>query len=145
VQEFSLTPPASLEDFPAIDVWTNAYPQRDYTIHIDVPEFTSVCPKTGLPDFATITVDYVPDEVCVELKSFKYYTLAFRNFGLFYESVINKILDDIVKAANPRFIEVSGTFTARGGIGTTVTAQWSQPEAMSEDEMTDLLDEASKD
>lgn len=120
--------PKTAEDFPAIEVWPNAYPQRDYTIHIEVPEFTSVCPKTGLPDFATIEVDYIPNEVCVELKSFKYYLLAYRNFGMFYESIVNKILDDIVKAAYPRTLSVTGSFTPRGAIATTVTTDWTNPD-----------------
>jgi 7-cyano-7-deazaguanine reductase len=105
-----------------IEVFENLHPNRNYVISISVPEFTSVCPKTGLPDFGTITIDYVPDKTCIELKAFKYYMLGFRNMGMFYENVVNRILDDIVAACNPRYMEVSGDFTARGGISTTVTA-----------------------
>jgi 7-cyano-7-deazaguanine reductase len=122
-----LVNPTSLDNFPEIETWPNAYPEREYTIHIELPEFTSVCPKTGLPDFATIHIDYIPGEVCVELKSLKYYLLAYRNFGLFYESVVNKIMDDIIKAASPRTITVTGEFTARGGLATSITAEWSNP------------------
>ena len=112
--------------FPEIDVFDNRYPERDYVISIQVPEFTSVCPKTGLPDFGVIEIDYVPDKVCIELKAFKYYMLAYRNCGIFYENVVNKVLDDIVAKCNPRFIEVTGNFGARGGITTSVTANWRQ-------------------
>lgn len=108
--------------FPAVEVFPNKYPDRDYVITIDVPEFTSVCPKTGLPDFGTITIDYVPDAQCIELKAFKYYMLGFRNHGIFYENVVNKVLDDIIATADPRAIRVTGEFGARGGISTTVTA-----------------------
>ncbi len=112
--------------FPAVEVFPNQYPDRDYVITIDVPEFTSVCPKTGLPDFGTLTIDYVPDAQCIELKAFKYYMLAFRNHGIFYENVVNKVLDDIVAVAAPRAIRVTGEFSARGGISTTVTVSDSQ-------------------
>lgn len=105
-----------LETFP------NPRPERDYTIEIDCPEFTSVCPKTGLPDFGTITIRYVPDELCVELKSLKYYLLEYRHEGIFYEAATNRILDDLVAACSPRRMEVVGAFTARGGITTTVRA-----------------------
>jgi 7-cyano-7-deazaguanine reductase len=105
-----------LETFP------NPRPERDYTIEIDCPEFTSVCPKTGLPDFGTITIRYVPDQLCVELKSLKYYLLEYRNEGIFYEAATNRILDDLVAACAPRRMEVVGAFTARGGISTTVRA-----------------------
>lgn len=109
-----------------IELFENLYAKRDYTITIDVPEFTSVCPKTGLPDFGTIQVRYVPDTHCIELKSFKYYILKFRNEGIFYEQVVNKILDDIVAACNPRYVSVEGNFTARGGISTVVQATHQQ-------------------
>jgi 7-cyano-7-deazaguanine reductase len=114
-------------ELPTIEVWENLNAHRNYVISISVPEFTSVCPKTGLPDFGTITLDYVPDEVCVELKAFKYYILGFRNMGIFYENVVNKILDDVVKACNPRYLKVTGDFTARGGIATKVVATHVQP------------------
>jgi len=112
--------------FPAVEIFPNQYVDRDYVITIDVPEFTSVCPKTGLPDFGTITIEYVPDAQCIELKAFKYYMLAFRNHGIFYENVVNKVLDDIVAAADPRAIRVTGEFSARGGISTSVTVSQTQ-------------------
>lgn len=108
--------------FPPIEVFPNQVTGRRYTITIDCPEFTSVCPKTGLPDFGTIIIEYVPDRQCIELKAFKYYLLAYRNHGIFYEHVTNKILDDIVEACDPHWIEVRGEFKARGGISTTVRA-----------------------
>lgn len=107
-----------------IEVWNNQYPDRDYTITIDIPEFTCICPKTGLPDFAAITVRYIPDELCVELKSLKYYEIFYRNVGIFHENVVNKFLDDLVKACSPRWMEVVGEFNARGGIKTTVRAEY---------------------
>lgn len=113
---------AKTTEFPVIEVFANQYPTRNYVITVEVPEFTSVCPKTGLPDFGAITIDYVPDQYCLELKAFKYYTLAYRNHGIFYENVVNKILEDIVAAAKPRYVEVTGEFNARGGLSTSVTA-----------------------
>ena len=107
----------SLETFP------NPRPERDYEIEIRCPEFTSMCPKTGLPDFGTISIRYVPDAACVELKSLKYYLMSYRNEGIFYEAATNRILDDLVAACQPRRITVTGDFTARGGITTTVTAR----------------------
>ena len=109
-----------------IETFNNAYPDREYQITISCSEFTSVCPKTGLPDFGTIIVEYIPDKKCIELKSLKYYLLGYRNEGIYYEMVINKILDDLVDACQPRWIEVTGEFTARGGIETTVSASYSQ-------------------
>lgn len=120
------SPDVSLTEFPPIEVWENKYADRNYVISISTPEFTSVCPKTGLPDFGTIEIDYVPDKVCIELKAFKYYLLAYRNHGMFYENVINKILDDIVAACNPRYIDITGDFTPRGGISTSVNVSWRQ-------------------
>lgn len=109
------TPSADqLETFP------NPSPGRDYTIEIVCPEFTSVCPKTGQPDFGIITYTYTPGEKCVELKSLKLYLQRFRNQGIFYEAVVNRLLDDFVAAANPRRCEVVGSFTPRGGISTVV-------------------------
>ena len=108
---------------PRIDAWRNQYPERDYVITIDIPEFTSICPKTGLPDFATVVIRYIPDRQCLELKSLKYYTIFFRDIGIFNEHVVNKILDDIVAACAPRWAEVVGEFNARGGIKTTVKAE----------------------
>lgn len=108
-----------------LEVFDNSFPQRDYLIEIVNPEFTSVCPKTGLPDFGILTVRYVPDKVCIELKSLKYYFLAFRNAGIFYENVTNRILDDLVAVLQPREITVISAWKARGGITETVTAQYS--------------------
>jgi 7-cyano-7-deazaguanine reductase len=109
---------------PAIETWENQFP--DYEIEIAIPEFTSVCPKTGLPDFGTITVRYIPNKLCLELKSFKEYTLAYRNLGIFYENVINRFLKDIVATVKPVSIEVMGEFTPRGGLQSTITASWSK-------------------
>ncbi len=117
---------AALETFP------NPRPERDFEIAIDFPEFTSVCPKTGLPDFGTIRVHYVPDTRCIELKSLKFYFLAFRNEGIFYEAVTNAILDDLVAACEPRHMTVVGDFTARGGLTTKVTAQYRKPHGRTE-------------
>jgi len=108
---------------PKIETWKNQYPDRDYVIRIDIPEFTSICPKTGLPDFANILIRYVPDVECAELKSLKYYTLFYRDIGIFNEHVINKILDDFAKCCNPRWAEIIGEFNARGGIKTTVRVE----------------------
>lgn len=107
---------------PEIETWRNQYPHREYSIEVIIPEFTSICPKTGLPDFGTIRIAYVPHEKCVELKSLKLYIHAFRNLGIFYENAVNKILDDFVRACQPRRAEVVGEFTPRGGISTVVTA-----------------------
>lgn len=109
---------------PAIETWKNQYPDRDYVITIGIPEFTCICPKTGLPDFADITVRYIPDSLCIELKSLKYYTIFYRDVGIFNEHVTNKMLDDIVKACKPRWAEITGKFNARGGITTTVKAEY---------------------
>lgn len=105
-----------------IDTFPNPNPERDYTIEINTPEFTCVCPMTGQPDFADITLRYVPDELCVELKSLKLYFWSYRDEGAFHEAVTNRILDDIVAAINPRQAEVVGKFNVRGGLYTTVTA-----------------------
>ena len=109
-----------LETFP------NPRPERDFEIAIDCPEFTSMCPKTGLPDFGVIRIRYTPDALCIELKSLKYYLLEFRNKGIFYEAVTNQILDDLVGACRPRRMTVVGDFTARGGITTKVTAEFTR-------------------
>jgi 7-cyano-7-deazaguanine reductase len=105
-----------------LETFSNPRPGRDYEIAISCPEFTSVCPKTGLPDFGEIRITYVPGDLCVELKSLKYYMNAFRNRGIFYESVTNQILDDLVAALRPRRVTVVGDFSVRGGIKTVVTA-----------------------
>jgi 7-cyano-7-deazaguanine reductase len=106
-----------LETFP------NPAPERDYNIEHVAPEFTSVCPKTGQPDFATITLDYVPDALCVELKSLKLYYNSFRNEGIYYEAVINRMLDDFVAVLSPRYVRVAGEFNVRGGISSLVSAE----------------------
>ena len=113
-------------ELPSLEAWENQYPDRDYTIHIDIPEFTCVCPKTGLPDFATLSVEYVPDKVCVELKSLKLYIVAFRDVGIFHEHVVNRLRDDLVAALAPRELTVNGEFGMRGGIRTTVAVRWPQ-------------------
>jgi 7-cyano-7-deazaguanine reductase len=107
---------------PEIETWPNQY--ADYEIEIVMPEFTSVCPKTALPDFGKIVLRYVPDKKCLELKSYKMYLLAFRDLGIFQENVVNRILRDVVKAANPMSATVVGDFTARGGLTTLVTASF---------------------
>jgi 7-cyano-7-deazaguanine reductase len=112
---------ATLETFP------NPRPERDYQIDIRCPEFTSVCPKTGLPDFGEIQISYTPDQACIELKSLKYYLLDYRNQGIFYEAATNRILDDLVAACRPRRMRVTGAFSARGGITTTVVADYTAP------------------
>ena len=106
----------------AIETFPNPRPERDFDIDIECPEFTSMCPKTGLPDFGTIHISYVPDDRCIELKALKYYLLEFRDKVIFYESVTNQILDDLVAVCSPRRMKVVGAFTPRGGIRTTVTA-----------------------
>ncbi len=108
-----------------LETFENQHPGRDYTIEIVCPEFTSVCPKTGQPDFGTLTFTYVADEKCVELKSLKSYLQQFRNEGIFYENVTNRILDDLTAVLQPRRMELVAAFTARGGITTTVTATFS--------------------
>ena len=106
-----------------LETFDNPCPERDYQIEIVCPEFTSVCPKTGQPDFGTLTILYTPDRLCVELKSLKLYLQAFRNEGVFYETVTNRILDDLVAVLAPRWMKLETSFTPRGGILTTVTAQ----------------------
>jgi 7-cyano-7-deazaguanine reductase len=112
---------STLETFP------NPRPERDYEIVTRFPEFTSVCPKTGLPDFGEIRVTYVPDQTCIELKSLKFYFLEFRDRGIFYEAATNQILDDLVEACQPRRMTVVGDFSARGGLKTTVVASYDGP------------------
>ena len=113
----STQPSKSLETFP------NPHPERDYTIHMEVPEFTCLCPKTGQPDFATILLDIVPDEHCVELKSLKMYMWSFRDEGGFHEAMTNRILEDIVAAIEPRFLRITGRWNVRGGIWTNVVVE----------------------
>ena len=111
----------------AIETFPNPRPGRDFEIVIDYPEFTSVCPKTGLPDFGAIRITYVPGNRCIELKSLKFYMIEFRNRGIFYEAVTNQILDDLVAACEPRRMTVVGDFSVRGGIKTVVTAAYPAP------------------
>ncbi len=111
-------------DLPVIERWPNQYP--GYVITIDDPEFTSMCPKTGLPDFGTISLRYMPSKSCVELKSLKYYMNAYRDLGIFQENVVNRILQDVVKACRPKWAVVIGEFKARGGLTTTVEAKYGQ-------------------
>ena len=108
--------------FPSIDTWANQF--AAYEILIDDPEFTSVCPKTGLPDFGRITIRYMPHELCLELKSLKEYLFTYRNLGIFQENIVNQVLEDVVKATKPKWAVVEGDFRPRGGIGTKVVAHW---------------------
>ncbi|MBK6630474.1 MAG: NADPH-dependent 7-cyano-7-deazaguanine reductase QueF [Betaproteobacteria bacterium] len=110
-------PSKTLETFP------NPEASRDYLIHMEIPEFTCLCPKTGQPDFATLVLDYIPDRTCVELKSLKLYVWSFRNEGAFHEAVANRILDDLARATRPRFMRLTAKFFVRGGIFTTVVAE----------------------
>ena len=107
-----------------IETFANEFPGRDYVIEIVCPEFTSVCPKTGQPDFGVLTINYTPAEKCVELKSLKLYLQQFRNEGIYYENVTNSILDDLVAVLSPEWISLEAAFTPRGGLRTTVTATW---------------------
>lgn len=109
---------------PAIEVFRNQYADKEYTVELDCPECTCICPKTGLPDFATVRLTYIPDQTCIELKSFKMYLICFRNVGIFHENLVNKILDDVVRACKPRWARVEGKVAPRGGIQTTVTAEY---------------------
>jgi 7-cyano-7-deazaguanine reductase len=114
-------PNRDLETFP------NPAPERDLRIHMEIPEFTCLCPKTGQPDFATLVLDYVPDRLCVELKSLKLYTWSYRDEGAFHEAVTHRILDDLVRATRPRFMRLKAKFFVRGGIFTTVVAEHRKP------------------
>ena len=118
----STQPSKDLETFP------NPHPDRDYTIRIRTPEFTCLCPKTGQPDFATLQLEYVPDQACIELKSWKLYVWSFRDEGAFHEDVSNRILNDLVKACRPRFMRLQADFNVRGGVYTDVTVEYRQPE-----------------
>ena len=108
--------------FPEIETWPNQFP--GYEIVIDDPEFTSVCPKTGLPDFGVITLRYMPAKLCLELKSYKEYLQSYRNIGIFQENIVNRVLEDVVRSAKPVWAEVTGDFRPRGGISTVVIARW---------------------
>ena len=107
---------------PALETWPNQY--RGYEITITIPEYTSICPRTGLPDFGTITIHYLPEKKCIELKSLKYYILAYRNLGIFYENAVNRILDDVARACRPKWAVVRGEFTTRGGMRASVEARY---------------------
>jgi len=109
---------------PKIEIWKNQYPDKDYKINLEIGEFTCICPKTGLPDFAAIYIEYSPDKLCVELKSLKMYFIFYRDVGIFHEHLVNRALDDFVKACKPRWVRVRGEFNVRGGIKTTVTAEY---------------------
>jgi len=111
-----------------LETFDNPNPGRDYTIRIDVPEFTCLCPKTGQPDFATIHIEYIPSEKCVELKALKMYMWSFRDEGAFHEAVTNQILDDLVKVTEPNFMRITAEFYVRGGIYTTVVADHRNPD-----------------
>lgn len=106
-----------------LDTFANPAPGRDYTIHMEIPEFTCLCPKTGQPDFATLLIDYVPDQLCVELKSLKLYVWSYRDQGTFHEAVTNSILADLVSCTRPRFMRITARFNVRGGIYTTVVVE----------------------
>jgi len=112
----------------ALETFANPYPSRDYTIQMECPEFTAVCPKTGQPDFGNIRIQYVPDERCIELKSLKLYLWSFRDQGIFHEAVTNSILEDLVAACAPRHMTVTGDFNVRGGISTVVTVEYAKGE-----------------
>src|ERR1044071_3045306 len=107
---------------PEIECWPNQYP--GYEITITIPEYTAICPKTNLPDFGTLTIKYMPDKLCVELKSLKMYILAYRNIGIFYENAVNQILQDLVKASKPKWCVVRGDFSSRGGLHSSVEANY---------------------
>ena len=111
--------------FPDIETWPNQFP--GYEIVVDDPEFTSVCPKTGLPDFGTITIRYMPAKACLELKSLKEYLQFYRDLGIFQENIVNRVLEDVVRCAKPVWVEVKGDFRPRGGLSTVVVAKWPRP------------------
>ena len=110
-----------------LETFANPNPKRDYTIRMCVPEFTCLCPKTGQPDFATLHIEYVPNRLCIELKSLKLYMWSYRNEGAFHEAVTHRILDDLVRACEPHFMRITGEFYVRGGIYTTVIAEHRHP------------------
>ncbi len=111
-----------------LKVFPNPQPKRDYEIHMECPEFTCLCPKTGQPDFATIDIFYIPEKLCIELKSLKLYIWSYRNKGTYHEAVINKILDDLVSACKPRYMKIIGDFYIRGGIHTVITVEHNKPD-----------------
>jgi len=109
---------------PAIEVWANKYPEKHFTVTIDIPEFTCICPKTGLPDFAVLVIEYAPFKSCAELKSLKEYAMSYRSVGIFHEHLANRVLDDFVKACKPHWARITTRFNPRGGITTTVTREY---------------------
>jgi 7-cyano-7-deazaguanine reductase len=109
-------------ELPPIETWPNQYP--DYEICVEIPEYNAICPKTGLPDFGELTIRYVPDRLCLELKSLKLYIVAYRNVGIFYENAVNRILEDCVAACQPKRMSVTGRFSSRGGISSVVEARF---------------------
>jgi len=111
---------------PKIEVWQNQYQDKLYTIVLEIPEFTCICPKTGLPDFATIKIEYIPHKYCIELKSFKMYTIFYRNVGIFHEHAVNRIMEDFVAACSPRWVKITGDFNPRGGIKTVVMREYKE-------------------
>jgi len=117
-----------------LETFKNQNPERDYTVTHSAPEFTSLCPKTRQPDFAVIVIEYIPDKLCVELKSLKLYLNSYRNDGLFFESVTNNILDDLVKVCKPRYMVVTAEFNVRGGISSTVEAEYVDENFISDDQ-----------
>ena len=112
------------EKYKILETFENSYPNRDYVIIHKTNEFTSICPKTGQPDFGTITISYIANKLCVELKSLKFYLQSYRNEGIFYENVTNRILEDLVKVLKPRWMEVKGEFSVRGGLRSTIIAEY---------------------
>ena len=118
-----MTAPLSTQKMNTLETFENPNPHRDYTIRIDLPEFTCLCPKTGQPDFATIHLEYVPDKLCVELKSLKLYIWAFREQGAFHEAITNEILNDLVEITSPKFMRIRAVFNVRGGVYTTVVVE----------------------
>lgn len=113
---------------PAIETFTNVYPDRNYEIRMTTAEFSCICPRTSMPDFAELRLSYIPDQLCIELKSFKEYLLAYRSKGIFHENVVNRVVDDIIATIQPRGLRLEGIFNARGGIQTTVVREYSQPQ-----------------
>ncbi len=116
------------EKIKLLEVFDNTHPDRDYTVIHEAPEFTSVCPKTGQPDFATIKIEYVPDKLCIELKSLKFYLNSYRNDGIYFENVTNRILDDLVEVCKPRYMLLTADFNVRGGIASTVETEYFKDE-----------------
>lgn len=119
----------STEPSKTLETFDNPKPQRDFTIQLEIPEFTCLCPMTGQPDFATLHIEYIPDRLCIELKSIKLYVWSFRDQGAFHEAITNRILDDMVAACDPKFMKITSKFNVRGGIYTTVVAEHRKPES----------------